>query len=685
MHRLAAVLLGAAPLWLAGAALAQATPEGAAALQQGLTAILTPTLATAGLGEPIFEGGWTVEPAGAGYRVTGPALSLALRDDADGRKRVIRIRCDGDRYTATAGAGAVYRLSGETPVRCEIRPGGGEPPVLFTSRSRRAELTVDLAASLLTASTDESEGVTVTEDGETQLAVHRLSLTSATTPHPGRPGSARQDIALQLEAEGLSAGDPAAGEGLTLGRLRYGGRLEDVDAAALRDRVWRLIAFTLDAARRDPQAPQPPNAGRKLDALLRQVQGLIGSASQSELVLTDLRGSGDDTTTGFESLTVAGGYRGLDRAVPGRGLGGDVTLDLRGLTVADGPGKTDPGTLSIDRVRLSGTLDPVAGKPTAGSALALDVDGVSFALTETTGDGRSEMRFDLVKARYGVSADGLDVAGLIAVIGGFQSLVAKHGDDEPPPAELSPWFARVRTTIAALSQYKAEIGLSGLRVRSPYANVAIGGIAYSETYAGLDGDRAGYGLHLGMDELTLDPGLPFGDWVPRRARIDIALKDVPSRSVQALFWDGVEAAMQAEIRYDGDSSLPDGDQAFGEAMQRIADRLLASDARLSIDSFRITAPKGAIDLGGGGTVNPQAAFGVTAQATLRIAGLDEFVKYLQGHSDGAAAAAGVTMFQMLGREAKTADGKPARDYDFVVDPGGRMLINGTDLAALMPK
>lgn len=683
MRRLGPILLGTIPLWLAGAAFAQATPEGAAALQKGLTAILTPTLATAGLGEPIFEGGWTVEPAGAQYRVTGPALSLALRDDDyDGRKRVVRIRCDGDRYTATAGEGAVTRLSGETPIRCEIRPGGGEPPVLFTSRSRRAELTVDLTASLLTASTDESEGVTVTEDGETQLAVHRLSLTSATTPHRG---SNQQDIALQFEAEGLSAGDPAAGEGLTLGRLRYGGRLEDVDAAALRDRVWRLIAFTLDAARRDPQAPQPPNEGRKLDALLRQVQGLIGSASQAELVLTDLRGAGDDTTTGFESLTVAGGYRGLDRAVPGRGLGGDVTLDLRGFTVADGPGKTDPGTLSIDRVRLSGTLDPVAGKPTAGSALALDIDGVAFALTETTGDGRSEMRFDLAKAHYGVSADGLDVAGLIAVIGGFQSMVAKHGDDEPPPAELSPWFARVRTTIAALSQYKAEIGLSGLRVRSPYANVAIGDIAYSETYAGLDGDRAGYGLHLGMDELALDPGLPFADWVPRQARIDIALKDVPSRSVQALFWDGVEAAMQAEIRHDGDSSLPDGEEAFGAAMQRIADRLLASDVRLSVDSFRINAPKGAIDLGGGGTVDPQAVFGVTAQATLRIAGLDEFVKFLQSQPDGADAAAGITVFQLLGRQAKTADGKAARDYDLVVDPAGRMLVNGTNVAALMPK
>ncbi|WP_225768094.1 YdgA family protein [Inquilinus sp. Marseille-Q2685] len=684
MHRLAPALLGAVLVLAAGPAFAQATAEGAAALQKGLTGILTPTLATAGLGEPIFEGSWTVEPAGAEYRVTGPALALALRDDADGRKRVVRIRCDGDRYTATAGNGQAYRLKGETPLRCEIRPGGGEPPVTITSRTRHAELTVDLAASLLTASTDESEGVTVTEGDKTQLAVHRLSLTSATTP---RPGSTHQDIALQLEAEGLSAGDPAAGDGVTLGRLRYAGRLEDVDAAALRDRTWRVIAFALDAARRDPQAPPPPNVERKLDVLMRQVLELVGSASQTQLELTDLQGGGDDTTVGFESLTVGGGYRGLDRAAPGRGLGGDVALELRGLKVADAPTKAKPGSLSIDRVGLSGALTPTAGGPTAGAALTLDVDKVSFTLTEEPPPGGtpSEARFDLGKARYALSAQGLDVAGLIAVIGGFESLLAKHGDDAPPAEDLSPVLARVRTTVAALSQYGAEIGLSDLRLRTPDVNLAIGAVGYGETYAGLDGDQAGYGLRLALDDLTLDPGLPFGDWVPRQARIDIALKDIPSRSVQALFWEGVEAAIQADQRHDGDPALPDGDQAFDEAMQRIVDRLLQSDARLSIDSFRITAPKGAIDLGGGGTVDPRAAFGVTARAKLQVAGLDDFVKFLQTQPDGADAAAGITIFQMLGHEAKTAEGRPARDYDLVVDPAGRMLVNGTDLAAVMPK
>lgn len=690
MRRIAPLLLATIPLWLAGSALAQATPEGAAALRKGLTGILTPTLATPGLGGPIFEGGWTVEPAGAGYSVTGPALSLALRDDADGQKRVVRIRCDGDRYTAMAAEGQVYRLTGETPLRCEIRPGGTEPAVTITSRTRHAALTVDLGASLLTASTDESEGVTVTEDGKTQLAVHRLSLTSATKPHAGSSGAqwsgpAHQDIALQVEAEGLSAGDAAAGEGVTLGRLRYSGLLEDVDAAALRDRTWRVIAFVLDAAQRDPLAPAPPNAERKLDALMRQVLELTGSGSRTELVLTGLQGGGDDTAVGFDSLSVTGGYRGLDRAAPGRGLAGDVALDLRGLKVADGPGKNDPGKLSIDRVRLSGTLDPVAGKPVAGSTLALDVEGVSFALTEDTGDGPSQFRFDLGKGRYGLSADGLDVAGLIEVIGGFEGLLVKHGEGTPPKEDLAPWFARVRATVGALTQFKSEIAVSDLRMQAPYMNFTIRGIEYGETYAGLDTDQAGYGLHLALDTLTLDPGLPFADWVPRQAKIDIALKDIPSRSVQALFWDGVEAAMLADPQGTDPLPLRDGEVVFEEAMQRIAARLLQSGTNLSIDSFTITAPKGAIELGGGGIVDPQARYGMTGQGKLQVAGLDSFVKFLQTQPDGADAAAGITIFQMLGRETKAADGAAARDYDLLVDASGRMLINGTDLATLAPK
>lgn len=691
MRRLVPALLGAVFVVAAVPAFAQATPEGAAALQKGLTGILTPTLATPGLGAPIFEGGWTVEPAGAGYSVTGPALSLALRDDAEGRKRVVRIRCDGDRYTATAAEGQVFRLAGETPLRCEIRPGGGEPAVTITSRTRQAALTVDLAASLLTASTDESEGVTVTEDGKTQLAVHRLSLTSATNPHAGDSGAqwsgpARQDIALRIEAEGLSVADPAAGEGVTLDRLRYSTLLEDVDAAALRDRAWRVIAFALDAAQRDPQAPSPPNAERKLDALMRQMLELTGSGSRTELVLTGLQGGGDDTTVGFDSLTIGGGYRGLDRAAPGRGLAGDVAVELLGLKVADGPGKAEPGNLAIDRVRLSGTVDPVAGKPVAGAVLALDVDGVSFSLTQEPPPGGTpeEAQFTLGKGRYALTVDGLDIAGLIEVIGGFEGVLAKHGDETPPMAELSPLLAKVKATVAALSGYKGGFVVGDLRVRSPEVSLAIGGAEYSETYSGLDTDQAGYGLHLSLDKLVLDPGLPFADWVPTQGRIDIALKDIPSRSIQALFLDGIEAAIQAEKPGEADP-LRNGDAIFEETMQKIGARLLQSGTNLSIDSFSIAAPKGAIELGGGGTVNPQARFGMTGQGKLQVAGLDGFVKFLQSRPDGADAAAGITIFQMLGRETKAADGVAARDYDLLVDASGRMLINGTDLATLAPK
>ncbi len=69
-----------------------------------------------------------------------------------------------------------------------------------------------------------------------------------------------------------------------------------------------------------------------------------------------------------------------------------------------------------------------------------------------------------------------------------------------------------------------------------------------------------------------------------------------------------------------------------------------------------------------------AAHGVTADLDLRITNLDGLIKFLQGMPDGAEAAAGPSMAQVMGRKATTADGRPARDYDIVVDDAGKILV-----------
>lgn len=675
MRRLAPALLGAALVLAVGPVFAQATPEGADALRQGLTAILTPTLATPGLGEPIFEGGWTVEPDGAGYRVTGPALSLALRDDdADGRKRVVRIRCDGDRYTAAAGQGAVYRLHGETPLRCEIRPGGGEP-VLLTSRSRRAELTVDLAASLLTASTDDSEGVTVTEDGETRLAMHRLSLTSATTPHPG---STQQDIALQLEAEGLSAGDPAAGEGMTLGRLRYGGRIEDVDAAALRDRMWRLVAFAVDAARRDPKASPPPHVERKLWTLAHRALAQAGDAMDAGLTLTDLRITAPASDSRIERLEMAASYAGLNQAAGGAGLGGKVSLELKGLS-AGGPavdgapaGSARGGpVVTIDRLLLSAAQAPGTSGSRSPVEYGAEIERLRVALWQ------DKTFVSLADGHYRGRIGGLGLAQVVEVAETLGQAV-----DNPDQTALAP-IRVLERLVRSISGYEVDVGVSDLNVAGPDARVSLRSAGYFESYQGLTGNDGTGRLKLDLAGLGIDPPPPFADWIPRDGTIALSFERLPYRSLLDAYW----TALTGLIPQDGSGLVDDFDQAEALWTARILGILKASGAGATVDSFTITAPGGTIDFAGTAGANPAAAYGVVAEATLRLVGLEALTAFLgtQPDEDARSVAAALTILQTVGRQARTGDGKAARDYDIEVQPGGQMTVNGTDLAALMPK
>jgi hypothetical protein len=675
---LGSALLGTVPLWLSAAAFAQATPEGAAALQKGLTAILTPALAAPGAGAPIFDGGWTVEPAGTEYRITGPALALTLRDDADGQKRVVRVRCDGDRYTATPTEAAVYRLHGETPLRCEIQPGGGEPAAVVTSRARSADLTLDLAASLLIASADQSDGVTITAAGKVQVTVDRLRLTSATTPHPG---SSHQDMAMQVEAQGISAGDPGDVDTARLAHAHYSTRLEDVDAVALRERVWRLVAFALDAAQRDPKAPPPPNFERKLDVLLRQVMALAGKASQTEMVLTDMRTTSRDTVVGFDSVTVAGGYQGLDTTAPGPGLGGGVSLELKGLKAGPVAGDRtgDQPDVRIDRLRLAGTLDPATGESGtggkgAGLSYGVDLDGLAVRVPSDMVD------VSLANGHYGGRLDGVDLAAIIDVVQTLQGLAARHPTGEPTTPEIEAVVAKAQAVTAALSGYQVDFGLDDLRVAAPGVKVALGRIGFGESYQGLDRDDGTGRVTAELKALSIDPPLPLADWIPRDGEIALSLKGVPFRSIVDALWSGVTDTIETEGQGGEDAA----EMAFAMALGGV---LRNSSASLDVDAFHVAAPQGAIQLKGSVRANRAATFGVTGDATLRLVGFDTLIKALQAQpgEDSADTAAGLTIFQVIGRQTRTEDGKAARDYDIVVDSSGKMLLNGTDLAAMAPK
>jgi len=107
--------------------------------------------------------------------------------------------------------------------------------------------------------------------------------------------------------------------------------------------------------------------------------------------------------------------------------------------------------------------------------------------------------------------------------------------------------------------------------------------------------------------------------------------------------------------------------------------------RIRIDPVHVAAPEASLDLSGMIASARDAVRGQTGDLQLRLTGIDALVKALQADPKASQAAAGLTMLQVLGRQTTLPDGRSARDYEIVIDPSGKVLVNGADVQALVPK
>lgn len=503
MHRLAVLLLGTAPLWLAGPALAQATPEGAAELQKALTDLYAPVVAAAG-GQGLFQGGWTIEPDGAAYRLTAPAVaSSSTTAMPDGTAVTMEYRCESSGGSAAPVSDGVYRLRLDGPFDCRFKSSQGPLDLRLTSRSRLDEFTFDTRGRIFSKLASSWEGVTATPaegGGPALLSIDRVTGTGdgAPTAVPGH-----QSFDYHLSAEGLRGGDPAGTVQVSIGRLSLDGAAKDLDFGGILAKLAEMVAVQRTMAAAGPGATPTPEDQRRMIALVGAMYAAYGN-----------------------------------------------TID-GGLSVAD-----------------------------------------------------------------------VQVTGRNATV-----------------------------TLAA-------------------ADAALG-------YGGIDGDAGTGRLRFGVEGLAISPALPFADWVPRDARIDLAADKVPYQSLFKLWGDAIAAQSQPPAAADPEAAKTQA-MAVGRALQQ-------AGSTIDIPRFRIVAPQLVFDLTGAFQAGLQAAYGVTGESKIRFVGLDSLIRFLQTQPEGGKAAAGFTMMQALGREATAEDGRAARDYAISVDAGGKVLVNGADVAALAPK
>lgn len=313
MSRLGPILLGTIPLWLAGAAFAQATPEGAAALRDALADLYAPLAGAGPDVQALLLGTWTVEPAGAVYRVTVPAAaSSSTAGLPDGTTVTTESRCESTGGSATPVSDGVYRLRLDTPFDCRFTSTKGPVDVRVTTRSRVDEFTFDTRSKLFSKLASSWEGLTaVPADGAgpALLTIDRITATGDGTP-AAQPG--HQSVDYHLSAGGLRGRDPAGSVQVSVGRLGFDAAAKDFDFGGFVAKLAEMIAVQRSMAPPAPGAAPSPEDQRRMVALLGGLYATYGDTVDGGLSVGEVKVTWPKGTVTLAAADFALGYGGVD-------------------------------------------------------------------------------------------------------------------------------------------------------------------------------------------------------------------------------------------------------------------------------------------------------------------------------------------------------------------------------------
>ncbi|WP_343716087.1 DUF2125 domain-containing protein [Inquilinus sp.] len=325
-------------------------------------------------------------------------------------------------------------------------------------------------------------------------------------------------------------------------------------------------------------------------------------------------------------------------------------------TVLDQVTMGDDGAASrlrIERLTLAGNRKAVAGRRSdLGSNFVLE--GVSLQLK----DGFGPLSADRIV--YDVGAEATDMPAMTNAATGL----AKRFDSRAASADAAgdPAIRALQDAYAdgLPTRSHMTVTANGLSASTPAATVKIDSLAIGGAELDAATDSGRFTGRLDGQGIEIQPPPRYADWIPVEGTVQISMSDLPMRSIA--------------VR----RLLPSGGETKGFEPP-------SSGFTVHYDAFRLTAPQGALDLKGTTALDPDALRKMTAALQLRLTGIDGLVEALQADPKASQAATGLTMLQVPGRQTTTPDGKSARDYEIVIDSSGKILINGADVQAMVPK
>lgn len=206
----------------------------------------------------------------------------------------------------------------------------------------------------------------------------------------------------------------------------------------------------------------------------------------------------------------------------------------------------------------------------------------------------------------------------------------------------------------------------------------------------------------GISEMDTSGSPLVAGLMPHDLKFELAFRHADPRR----FFLGMAQASSSDSADDAtpDAAAPDGsdDNEAGAARQargtsapgRLREALLPPGAGYDLKELSVDVASGRMLMTGSVTGVEHVPFGLLLDLNLTWTGLDEFLNQLRARAANpgahpgdetslASAIQALSVMQLLGQQGDGSDGRSERRYHLVIDEQGQLLLNGTDMRALM--
>ncbi len=393
-------------------------------------------------------------------------------------------------------------------------------------------------------------------------------------------------------------------------------------------------------------------------------------------------------------------FSGIFNPALGAFVQADAAYDnvVANITPKDDPTdkkKSDPVTI---------TLGSIASK------IAMTRDGDTWSGPQTTtvrnallefGDNKAS-KLSIGEMIAAVSYNKADMAGAKKLRDDLRQSMQDTGD--VPARELQKLVEATMGGMTAVPESgTSNFTMTNLALDVPAAKATAGAQPTSVRLARLGSSSTFDGVKTDAGALTSKTTLtglaltghegPLLGLIPSEASFNIAAANVPFKSAMSNFSTAINSAIEAQSGPDGNSATAEAQAKLHmeQAVASLPELLAKAGTTITISDTYTTASDLSSTLNGALTATSGAPYIFAGKTTLTLKGIDELIAKLQemSRTSNNPRAAGyaqmLIIMQLSGQLSKAADGKSERTYAFELTPDGKVLLNGADMKAMIPK